>query len=721
MMSPKFLLLFLVCLTSVSGFTARRGMNTQAQHEGRGMELSAKARSSLDEVVQLLMTMLKDFDNMMAEDHKNWEDFSKWSDDTEVAKRDFQAKTEAFEMQQRALQASNENEIQTLTADLAALAQSIAETKASIVELVNLRQEEHAAHQAEMEDITKTLVAVGKAIQVMEGFYAGEKAALPEIARRVQMALTMTSSISTASINQVTTALLQQGSRQQNTNPDFLNTDGSKYDNYEKQGGQQVVMKMLEDLRVQLEQQRQSSIEKEGEAQRQFEATKAAKETDLAGMETLQEEKTLKKQECEATVEQCIANIKQAVIDIANAKEFLTNLLAERAQFQKEFDERVAMRRNEQAATQAALDALQTVSAGNTAGFIQKRALSFVQTRSRRNSAKLQATVAHMLKLGQSMHSDSLIQAATALKVPTENFDNFMGDTQQSFYDASGFGPVIKLLRDLITRLEEEAAAETSQHEWCENEKTSGVETQQAREKSIKMLTAEVDTLTTDCATLKSEVEFLESELVRIARETQEAKELRAEQQKAYEIAKADHEEVIKAINAALEALSGQYGFIQIREQHKRRGPQDTGVGTPFGEYQSGGEGGASAMEMLQDLNTRYSTALEEIIATEIAQKKAHEELLIRNEQFRIDTTNTKNAKTAERRAKINRLNDAKAELKTNMVELHEVSKYLQDLRPSCDDIRSTFEERKKRREAEISALKEALEVISDPSMMAGF
>ena len=39
------------------------------------------------------------------------------------------------------------------------------------------------------------------------------------------------------------------------------------------------------------------------------------------------------------------------------------------------------------------------------------------------------------------------------------------------------------------------------------------------------------------------------------------------------------------------------------------------------------------------------------------------------------------------------------------------MNKYLQDLRPSCDDIRSTFEERKKRREAEIAALKEALEV----------
>ena len=49
---------------------------------------------------------------------------------------------------------------------------------------------------------------------------------------------------------------------------------------------------------------------------------------------------------------------------------------------------------------------------------------------------------------------------------------------------------------------------------------------------------------------------------------------------------------------------------------------------------------------------------------------------------------------------------------------LAEVNQYIADLRPSCDDIRVSFEERKKRREAEIAALKETLSVLEDPSMM---
>jgi hypothetical protein len=312
------------------------------------------------------------------------------------------------------------------------------------------------------------------------------------------------------------------------------------------------------------------------------------------------------------------------------------------------------MRTNEQSATQAALDALQSVSAGNSVGFLQKPMLLLATgSHSRHFAKRLDAEVKKLITLGQTMRSSSLIQVATALEtnqaeaqkkqVPTENFNSFMGDKQQSFYDSSGFGPIIKLLSDLITRLEEEAAAETSQHEWCDNEKTNGVNIQQEREQSIHALTAEVDQLTTSTSTLKSEIDYMQSELERVARETAEAKAIRAEQKKAYETARSDHEEVISAIGQALAALGGAYpALLQVKHRTRRmmaKVVKQPGQ-TPFGEYSSGSAAGGSAMDMLTDLQGRYSQALEEIILTEEEQVKAHEELLRINEQFRIDTTN---------------------------------------------------------------------------------
>merc|ERR1719214_356138 len=154
-------------------------------------------------------------------------------------------------------------------------------------------------------------------------------------------------------------------------------------------------------------------------------------------------------------------------------------------------------------------------------------------------------------------------------------------------------------------------------------------------------------------------------------------------------------------------ALSGQYSFMQVK--HKD---------SPFASYASGAGSGASAMQMLQDLVNRYSSARTQLVQDEEAAAKAHADLLAHNEQFRKDTTQTKQAKETEKRQKNERLGNAKVELAANRQELAEVVQYIADLRPSCDDIRVSFEERKKRREAEIAALKETLAVLSDPSMM---
>jgi hypothetical protein len=402
-----------------------------------------------------------------------------------------------------------------------------------------------------------------------------------------------------------------------------------------------------------------------------------------------------------------IATVNQATKDIADAEAYLKQLLADRAEFTKMFGERTAMRKGEQAATQAALDALQSVSAGAKSGV----GASFIQVSSHKSDAssntraKVVQITTKLIQVGREMHSMALVRMASSLK---SKFDPYMQTQQQDHYDEGSFGPVIKLLSDLITRLEEEQNAETSQHEWCETEKESGVANQQEREKNIHSLKGTIESLTTEIAQLKTEILFLESEIERVKEETRIAKQIRADENAVFLQAKKDHEEVIGAIQQAIAALTGQYSFVQLKTRQ-----------SPFSDYKSGASGAGSAMEMLEDLQTRYTETLTKLTTEEEEAQAAHEDLLKRNAQFLAETTAAKNSKLSERRRQINQLSSDKADMKTNLIELHDVSKYLQDLRPSCDDIRTTYEERKKRREAEIAALKEALEVLSDPSMMA--
>jgi hypothetical protein len=716
------------------------------QQQGKNLANVANAQSlvtavasSLGEVIEVLSQMLHEFSEQETQDKANWEEYTKWSDDSEVEKNNFIQEQSSLIMANEAKKAANEQEVAKLTQDLAILAEDILETQKSIAELIKMRQEEHAAFQISLADVTKTIAAVTKATGILEGHYGASGGELVEIRQRVQLALTMYgvhSEMATQQNVAALTSLLQQRVR----GPDFLNTDGAKYDNYEKQGGAKGVVGMLTDLRSQLEAQKQDLIAKESASVRQFEETKFAKETDLANMKQTQAEKTERKANCEATIQQCIATIDQATQEIVEAKAFLVQLLKDRAEFTKVFGERTAMRKQEQAATQAALDALQSVSAGakDNVGFMQmmqplpmsiNQGSALIQTgragRTERSgqkqkvsakaSQRLKTQIAKLIDLGKELgeRGTALVQMATKLK------GDYMGTEQQSHFDAGAFGPVLKLLSDLIARLEEEQAAETSQHEWCETEKETSVATKEEREKNIHTYKGTIEAMTTTIATLKTEILFLESEIARVEEETRIAKKIREDEHTVYVQAKKDHEEVIAAINTALSALSGQYGLLQVSAKHQRRSGQPGLGSTPFESYKSGGAGAGSAMEMLQDLLERYSTALAELIQAEKEAQAAHEDLLARNKKFIEETTADKNSKIAERRATINDLANDKAEMKTNLIELREVSKYLQDLRPSCDDIRSTFEERKKRREAEIAALKEALEVISDPSMMA--
>merc|ERR1719281_881337 len=341
------------------------------------------AANGLQEVIDVLRQMLSDFDAQMVEDKKLWEEYSAWSDTSETDKRDFIQEQNSLIMSETAKKEANEQMVATLTSELATLANEIAQTKMGIKELIQMRKEEHEAFQTTQADLTQTIKAVVKATEILEGHYAAQGSELAQIKQRVQIALTMygPSRIRSATKEnlQALAVMLQTG--QSESNPDFLNTDGSKYDNYEKQGGARGVIGMLTDLHDQLESQKQDLIAKESESQRQYEATKAAKEADLAHMLQVQAEKSARKEECEATIELCIATIDQAEKEIKEAKEYLVLLLEDRKKFTKAFGERVSLRKKEQAATQAALDALQAVSAGAKdtveGGFMQMPA--FVQ------------------------------------------------------------------------------------------------------------------------------------------------------------------------------------------------------------------------------------------------------------------------------------------------------------------------------------------------------
>jgi len=624
------------------------------------------AKNALADVIELVQNMLKEFLAQHEEIMDNWKKYTKWADDSEMEKQEFIMEQKKLVMSTQAQKSSNEQQVQKLAEELATFVDDVGKTQKSIGVLEKMRQEEKAQFEVSLADVTKTVAAVVKGIEILHGHQA-TAADLMEVRSRMQSALTeygIHSPLATQENVQKLDSLLQTNSK----------------------SGEEPsvnVVDMLSDLREQLESRKQDLIAKESESQRQYEATLVAKQSDLSNMKQVSEQKAARKKDREAAIEQCMATLDQSQTEIKDAQGFLTKLSEDLKVATKEHGERISMLKAETGATQAALDALQAVQA-NTMG---TPAASFLQTGMKtKNQFQLTSGTAieveRLITLGQQIKNTELVDLAVKIK------QDYMGTEQKQFFDNSGFGPIMELINNLITQLEEEQAAETSQHEWCNTEKETSVAAQQEREENLKGLKGTVEADTTAIAQLKTLILHLQSEIDRVNEETRIAKEIRASEHEIFLAAKKDHEEVIGAINMAMEA-AGQF------------------------------DGATSALELLQDLLNRYTAALQEILHIEETQQKAHDDLVKRNNQFVKETTDTMNGKISERRGEITGLADSKLDMKTNLIELHEVSNYLNDLRSSCDDIRSTYEERKARREAEITALKEALEVISDPSMMA--
>merc|ERR1719387_3423475 len=390
---------------------------------GHGLRLQSK-NDGLDQVITLLLKMMSDFRSQTTADKDAWEGYSSWSEESESDKNGYMQEQQALEMSQTALMSANQQEAQKLTAEIAKLQGDIAATVKSVDELTLLRRQEHSQHEAELADLTKTIDAVNKAIEILEGHYAASQATLAEIKQRVQYAMSLTG------VN--AGALVQKG-------PDWLSTDGSKYNKFDGQSGAAGgVIGTLNDLRSTLDQNKQESIEKENDQRRVYEDTKGAKDAELSRMRGEMAAKTLKKSEAESTITSCRATINEASKNQADAQAYINLLQADRTKNQEEFNGRSQMRNDEMAATQAALDALQAVSAGakSGVGLLQgsHKKTGLVQKGTEPKCKKCRSEAQKLVALAKKLKSDALLEVATDLN-----------QRANGFYDATGFEPVKEL------------------------------------------------------------------------------------------------------------------------------------------------------------------------------------------------------------------------------------------------------------------------------------
>merc|ERR1719426_269050 len=339
----------------------------------------------------------------------------------------------------------------------------------------------------------------------------------------------------------------------------------------------------------------------------------------------------------------------------------------------------------------AALDKAKSILQEKTGG-AASRAYSFIQLESEsRTSAKNEEVKDRVLALVQNLakQDGSKMLSLLAQRVQSAVL---MG--------ADPFGKVKGMIQEMIEKLVAEAQKEASHKAFCDKEMSETKAKRDDKQSDLDDLNTKIDAATSKIAKLKEEIATLQSELAAIAKAQKEATAMRQEEAAAWKEAKADYESGVEGVGMALQVLRDYYAekdeaFVQTTH--------DKATGAASG-----------IIGMLEVVESDFSKNLAEGSAAEAMAVEAYEKLTQDNKIATTEKSTAVKYKTKDKKETEEMLVSLKEDKATVEKEYAAVMEYWEELQGMCIAKPEPYEERKKRREAEIAGLKEALTILEE-------
>merc|ERR1719487_2862047 len=191
----------------------------------------------------------------------------------------------------------------------------------------------------------------------------------------------------------------------------------------------------------------------------------------------------------------------------------------------------------------------------------------------------------------------------------------------------------------------------------------------------------------------------LKAELAALAKSQEEMDKIRADENAAYSEAKADLELGLSGVRKALSVLRDYYGGAAFVQETQPAVPQH-GASTGAGQ---------SIIGILEVVESDFANNLAKIETEEADSQSAYDTTTQENTVQRTQKTQDVKYKTKEFNTLDKSVSDNGSDRATINKELDAVLEYYGKLKGRCIAKPETYEERKKRREAEIAGLKQAL------------
>eukprot|EP00928_Gymnodinium_smaydae_P012663 TRINITY_DN145_c0_g3_i1.p1 TRINITY_DN145_c0_g3~~TRINITY_DN145_c0_g3_i1.p1 ORF type:complete len:706 (-),score=271.80 TRINITY_DN145_c0_g3_i1:132-2249(-) len=338
-----------------------------------------------------------------------------------------------------------------------------------------------------------------------------------------------------------------------------------------------------------------------------------------------------------------------------------------------------------------------------------KAAAAFLQVR---NSGRaLDAARQALAQLdGEAKRLKSPVLAAVAAKVALQE-DHFV--------------KVRGLIKDLVAKLEAEAASEADQKSYCDTEMQKAVSARDAQQLEKESQTAIVTEKEAEKARLQQEIATLSQEIADLKKGLNEATQLRSEEKADNDRTIADAgagktsvEEAISVLKAYYEAQGVNVELLEYTPPNADREGKTVADRAPemsySGEYRGASAASKGIMGLLQVIQADFERTV-----TTVTQ--AESDAQAKFDKFETDTNNDISAKETEKGEKETAVTNAEDAITTatdalkDASSLHETAlKELEDLKAMCVDGEESFAERKAQREKEIEALKQALKILDE-------
>merc|ERR1719235_1564574 len=301
-------------------------------------------------------------------------------------------------------------------------------------------------------------------------------------------------------------------------------------------------------------------------------------------------------------------------------------------------------------------------------------------------------------KLSRDQHSAALAQLASRLSVVVKYGRRGGADV---------FGKIKGLISDMIVKLEKEAEEEATEKAYCDEQMAKTEAKKSDLESEIAKLTSKIDKAAAKSAQLKEDVKELQSELATLAKTQSEMDKVRRETHANFEVAKAELTQGLEGVRKALGVLRDYYGSSAAMIQSDAEFGAFMQQPAPPAQHEKSSGAGGSIIGILEVCESDFANNLAKEESEEADAEREYETTTQENKVSKTMKEQDVKYKTKESAALDKTISELSGDRTTASTELSAVMEYYGKIKERCVAKPESYEERKARREAEISGLKE--------------